>query len=167
MKLTLNLPALERLLGGDTDIEVQMRQQIVEEFTRKHLKPLINDPLIRKLHTSLEEEIKKEVGTQVWDTTGKLTPHLQKRVDDLITESVKNAITKAASQSFETLIKQYETIAETRINRYEIKLMTEANSRIDKALKSIDEGLNQRLDEAFEKRVTAEVNRRLKVAASI
>ncbi len=32
MRLELSLPALERLIGGDTEAELHLRKQIVQEF---------------------------------------------------------------------------------------------------------------------------------------
>lgn len=44
MKLQINsLQALERLIGGDTEIEVEVRKNIVQDFARKHLKPIAGD----------------------------------------------------------------------------------------------------------------------------
>ena len=42
MKLTINAEALERLIGGDSDIEIEIRQQIADQFCKRHLKSLIN-----------------------------------------------------------------------------------------------------------------------------
>ena len=38
MKIILDLPALERLIGNDTEIEVELRNSIVQAFAKKHLK---------------------------------------------------------------------------------------------------------------------------------
>ncbi len=42
MHVSLTLPALERLIGGETEIEVHLRQQIVEKFAERHLKSIVN-----------------------------------------------------------------------------------------------------------------------------
>lgn len=38
MKIQINsLEALERLIGGDTELEIDIRNSIVHKFTQKHL----------------------------------------------------------------------------------------------------------------------------------
>ena len=42
MKIQINsLEALERLIGGDTQVEIEIRNSIVQEFTKKYLKSLV------------------------------------------------------------------------------------------------------------------------------
>lgn len=38
LKVQLDAAALDRLIGGDTEIEIKLRQAIVEDFARKYLK---------------------------------------------------------------------------------------------------------------------------------
>jgi hypothetical protein len=54
--LTLTLPALQRLIGGDSEAEIQIRQGIVESFARRQLKCLLNDDVIRQVLTSARQE---------------------------------------------------------------------------------------------------------------
>lgn len=57
MRLELNLPALERLIGGDTEIEIGIREQIANEFAQRHLKALMNDAQFRKIHAAWQKEL--------------------------------------------------------------------------------------------------------------
>ena len=39
MKIQINsLEAVERLIGGDTEVEIEVRNSVVQEFAKKHLK---------------------------------------------------------------------------------------------------------------------------------
>ena len=49
MRLELNLPALERMLAGDSEIEVHLRHQIVEEFAKKHLIAIQKDETFKEM----------------------------------------------------------------------------------------------------------------------
>lgn len=53
MKLTLNTESLERLIGGDTQIEFEIRQQIADEFAKRHLKSLINTEAMKSIESEL------------------------------------------------------------------------------------------------------------------
>jgi len=70
-----NLEALERLLGGDTEIEFDIRQNIVETFARKHIKTLVNDELISKATEGLKKEIEDAfvIKTSGWSGSYALT----------------------------------------------------------------------------------------------
>ncbi len=61
MKLTLDSAALERLIGGDTEIEVRLRTDIASQFANKFLKSLVNSQLMRHTAGHLEELIKQEL----------------------------------------------------------------------------------------------------------
>lgn len=57
-KLQINsLEAIERLIGGDTELELQLRQSVVEAFAKKHLKQLSVDPVIENVATALKSEV--------------------------------------------------------------------------------------------------------------
>lgn len=46
-KIQINsLEALERLIGGDTELEIEVRNSIVQEFAKKYLKGIINEELM-------------------------------------------------------------------------------------------------------------------------
>ena len=61
MKIQINsLDALERLIGGDTEIEIEVRQSVAENFAKKHLKSLANDELNKAASESFINIIKEE-----------------------------------------------------------------------------------------------------------
>jgi hypothetical protein len=47
MKIQINnLEALERLIGGDTELEIEVRNSVVQDFAKKHLKCIAESPQI-------------------------------------------------------------------------------------------------------------------------
>lgn len=65
-KIQINsLEALERLIGNDNELEIQVRNSIVQEFTYKHLKAIANSDLIQLAVKAIHEEIKLEFFTNV------------------------------------------------------------------------------------------------------
>lgn len=165
LKLYLNGPALERLLGGNSDLEVGLRQQIVEEFAKKHLKQLVNEPTIAMLVSKVKDEIKKYVGEEVWDwRTGEFKAVIHSHITELMKKSLSVVIDQLAKFSFDELITSYQKVSDDRITRYELKLMNAVNAKIDNLLKELDRKLDERTDQHFEQRVQAEVQRRLQAA---
>jgi hypothetical protein len=75
MKLQLDGDAVERLIGGNTEVEIELRKWVVQEFTKKYLKAVVSDKEFTKFlneergQTSrvVSELIKKHVGETVYD----------------------------------------------------------------------------------------------------
>jgi hypothetical protein len=75
MKLSLNLPALERLIGGDGEIEVELRHQIVKEFTKKYLKGIVDSSVFQSYQRELLEELRKAVKEVVGGSINDVVPY--------------------------------------------------------------------------------------------
>lgn len=60
-----SLEALEKLIGGDTQVEIDIRNNIVQAFAEKHLKALAGSQQINNaisgIRTSVENEIRAEL----------------------------------------------------------------------------------------------------------
>lgn len=61
MHVSLTLPALERLISGETEIEVHLRQQIVEKFAEKHLKAIVNREAWKAAYSQWQAELEAAV----------------------------------------------------------------------------------------------------------
>lgn len=110
--IRLDVPALERLIGGDSEVEVQLRQGVVEEFAKRHLGAVLKDAAFAKFlaaerkvaETWLEARVKEHIGVvekSQWGT--QTTVHLtdavrtslmveaDKRVYELVCRAVEEA----------------------------------------------------------------------------
>lgn len=59
VRLELDGQALERLIGGNSEIEMHLRKNIVEEFAKKHLRSLVNAEAYGELTKAWTAEIKQ------------------------------------------------------------------------------------------------------------
>jgi hypothetical protein len=65
IKIQINsLKALERLIGGDNEIEIEIRNNIVQEFSKRYLKSIVSDRLILRVKEDLEADIIKSANEQ-------------------------------------------------------------------------------------------------------
>jgi len=65
IKIQINsLDALERLIGNDTTLEIEVRNSIVQEFTKKHLKALAEESVIKASEKSVMNYLKTEYLTE-------------------------------------------------------------------------------------------------------
>lgn len=61
MKIQINsLGALERLIGGDTQIELEIRQNIAEAFAKKYIKNLFNLETIKAFENTIVKELQNQ-----------------------------------------------------------------------------------------------------------
>lgn len=91
MKIQINsLAALERLIGGDTDVEIEIRNSIVQEFAKKHLKCIANkvDDMLKKF----VEELNAKTAQELLDERGDVWRELRKAVNEKVTDIAKDEI---------------------------------------------------------------------------
>lgn len=146
-KIQINsLEALERLIGGDTEVEIEIRNNIVQEFTTKHLKGLVNSDLIAKTERSIKEAIRdmffNEVKTSTWGSS-----------KTVFNEEILNELRKELSIKARD---EMSVIVSDRIN--ELKSIKEVDKRLNEAADYItdrltEKALDERLDRLVQKRL--------------
>ena len=58
MKIQMNnLEALERLIGGESEVEMDIRASIVDAFCKKHLKSIANEEFVKRMAEAVKTEI--------------------------------------------------------------------------------------------------------------
>jgi hypothetical protein len=121
-----SLKALERLLGGDTELEIQARNSIVQDFTKKYLKEIANkytDETIKDLKKSVKNEVHKQfeqelgsvTGVDFWRAQVKFCPEVAQKFRDLIKTLVYEEAVKVIKE--EILKLDLPLIVEGYMNR--------------------------------------------------
>lgn len=100
MKITLDNKALERLIGGNTEAEIELRNCIVQEFTNKHLKGLVNHELIEQLNEKIFDIIKEELKNQV----GVITSTGWMKSKFTIAKTLEDEIRKVVRESIDPIL---------------------------------------------------------------
>lgn len=109
--------ALERLIGGDTETEIEIRNSVVQKFAEKHLKPIVNSDVITNAIQRIKEHANKytidmcskEIATfkeqyvngPIYDI--KLRPE----IDAIIKNKVREAINILINEKVEAALKEY------------------------------------------------------------
>lgn len=71
-KIQINsLEALERLIGNDNELEIQVRESVIQNFTAKHLKSIAKLDLVENIGKAVKEELQKEFFEIVKDGWGR------------------------------------------------------------------------------------------------
>jgi hypothetical protein len=164
MKLELTLPALERLIGGDSAIELALRQQIVDEFCRKHLKALLNDETFIRHSSEWRNLLRSELDTRLFELRGEALAQLDGQAEEGVRWHLREAITKATQQAVDTVVT--EEIA--RQKRYIERDARESFARfraaeIEKLVRE-SVGFDAEIQAEIERRVREGIERRLAAA---
>ena len=153
MKIQINsLEALERLIGGDSEVEIDIRNSVVQAFATKHLKAVVShhkiESLCRKTVEGIErdasEKLTKEIGKIKKDGFGNTTGiTLSKRVEEVLRFKTDVILSKYLQETVERSIEEWggEKAIKEEVSR-QVKNLTK---------KKIDDEVKLRLAKLYEK----------------
>lgn len=138
-----SLDALERLIGGDADVEVELRNNIAAKFAEKHLKQLANSPAVmgaltrteQALCTLVQDQVTRSIAT-VKDTAyygakiESLRPEIKTLIDTTVQTSVDSVVANAVRNAVEKLATP--ELLEKKITR---EAVAQLNDRVTAAVK--------------------------------
>jgi uncharacterized protein YqeY len=132
MKIQINsLAALERLIGGDTELEIEVRNSVVQAFSKKHLKSvadsLVETGVVRLIQAEISTEVFKTISYSNTVINPKYEALLQSKIDFLITEKLKELADKKLSE-----IGKLEDYFQARLNQKLDKMVQEAIATVTK-----------------------------------
>ena len=124
MKIQINnLAALERLIGGDSELEIEIRNSVVQDFTKKHLKPIATEAFLTNYAYALAKQVKAEIEKEMFECFSPkwiLRPEIK---EDLVsgikskiyaelyefmdTDAIKQELIDSARLSMEGIMKQF------------------------------------------------------------
>lgn len=140
MKIQINsLQALERLIGGDNEIEIEIRNSVVQDFASKHLKSVADSDGFKKRINDISDGIIREAIQKNVITAG-----LNNRIVNALNESVATVEREVKDES---LAKKVQERVDSTINKAVRKIEDEISTailtkRIDKM---VDEKIKQKL----------------------
>jgi Glu-tRNA(Gln) amidotransferase subunit E-like FAD-binding protein len=131
VKIQINsLEALERLIGGDSELEIELRNSIIQSFTNKHLKGIANTILDKGFAKDFEKELKENFFSA--KENGIFSMRLQNKYKELVDKEVTNGISVMIRESIRTIVTK-ELVHDAIKNRvnYEVHRIVD---RVDKKL---------------------------------
>jgi hypothetical protein len=155
-KIQINsLEALERLIGNDTQLEIEVRNNIVQEFAKKHLKALVNDSVFQNTINACKKELQSEVDLKVAEKIGEvkknswgevtgmtLRKDIRDQIGTVVREKVDGQIAEAVEggiKLWETDTKSIEMVVEKKFNAQIERFI---DSEVQSRLKSVIEKIN-------------------------
>jgi hypothetical protein len=153
LRLQLDASALSKLLTDiSPEVTVELRQSVIEEFTRRHLKGLLNEELLRKFHSRMQQlfddEAERIIGKINKDYWGSSETTLHNSLVDRITKKVNETIDIVLDARIKNDRDKFLTDLEAKINRA-IEASVSFNIK-DKVKKEVDAKLEE-IDRATRK----------------
>ena len=168
--LSLNLPALERLIGGDSELELDLRRGIAETFAKHYLKSIVNQELVQ----GVEREVRSEIAA----AKNAATAHVEKVCHEMVGDWEKDrwgsrgkfVLNDAAKSAIEGHIDRVSWDAvgadmEGRQEKWEKWLGQQIERTIGRLYTEISEQVDKRIAKLSEESINAEIQRRLAAAA--
>lgn len=99
MKIVLNVQTLERLIGGDTEIEVELRKNIVHEFSKRHLSAVAKEVMgdVTTAKEAIFTQVLAGMGAVKIATWGDERFRLSTEARDIIKVQIKQAIVETVN----------------------------------------------------------------------
>ena len=151
-KIQINsLAALERLIGGDSELEIEVRNSVIQAFAKNHLKALITDELLKNAKMAVLAEIQKEFFDIVKEQYGGLKPVFKPE----IYEQLKASLLNQADRELRGIVNE---ALETK------KKLTEVDYKIKSACDFIDGELSERvLNNKLDRMVTDRIKQKFNI----
>jgi hypothetical protein len=139
VKVQINsLEAVERLIGGDSAIEIEIRNNVVDKFEKKYLKGLATEsfarikPWMEELKTSCVRQIEKEIGKiQAWGYSDKieLTSEFKKAIQEAVKKQIEVEVYLMLKQLWEDrkaeIMQDVQTILKKEVEVFAKKLVVD------------------------------------------
>jgi len=146
IKLQLDKDALERLIGGDSQVEMDLRSGIVQNFAKRYLKGVAHQEIMTTLSAKVQgyvrEQLKEQLNIPNWGTWTP-PPQMQEGIRQHIVAKINGIISDA-------------------VNVHAAKMQQTIQTRLDEIAYRIEMRLTEKV---MEERIMAEVTRRLRIAA--
>lgn len=137
-----SLEALERLIGGSTQAEIDIRNAVVQAFTEKHLKAIAADPRIVSAANSIKDASRTAVSDLVTEHIGvvkttwsglvesvNLHTKVRNEIDSLVRDRASSLVDAAIK---ETMAKLLESLAARIAGAVQIRLDYEIGQEVKK-----------------------------------
>jgi len=119
IKMSLDVPALERLFKDDKELEIQLKHGVILNFVDRYMKSLLKDELLkceiekirRQVEDAIDSRVKSEIGT-VKDSWGRESISLKPEIRETIGLHARAAVADEVQKFVHDKIEQYLTTKE-------------------------------------------------------
>ena len=150
-----SLEALERLIGGDAQLEIDIRNSVVQSFAEKHLKAIASSEAVAAkckqvstaVDTAFRAEVEQRIGniTKNFDGTVRaitLRTEVRSELSEAINERVKTAVRDATRESLDKFVEQIPALVDAAVkHRVTYELDEIVKNRVREAIANALKGV--------------------------
>lgn len=154
IKLQLNsVEALERLIGGDTETELEIRHSVVQNFADRHLKAVANSATLKdacdKLSAELRSQAAKFISGQIasfqenWRgdlTNVKFKPEIVKAMLDTVKANIGSTISQVVKDAVDEWMQEND-VEEVIKKRLDYRIGIEVDARVREKFEQLRKSL--------------------------
>jgi hypothetical protein len=150
VKIQINsLEALERLIGGDSELEIEIRSSIVQEFSKKHLKSIAQsysswakDLVESAVYNYLESHLGKWTVGRWGPKTFELNVKTKMALEDSCGEFLKETLQRVVNEKVES--KDLETTVQKYVDaKFDTAINNLVNRKVNDKIAKITERLSK------------------------
>ncbi len=158
LNINLSTEDLYKLIGDTPLVQLNVSQQIADEFAKRHLKSLINDENIRKIADEFKTIKKDSWGRDI--KYYQLKPEISNSIKDTVSYTLEKMVTTLAEKFYEERKQLLERLIEVYIKtRVEDLIKNRIKDTVESELKILEESIEDRLKNIINK-ITIGINKK-------
>lgn len=117
MKIQINSKeALERLIGDDKEMEIAIKNAVINQFAKQYLKSVANDEIIRELEAAVLVEVDTAIKRHVERTPAygmsrfKASPELKEAIQNATKEALRELVKEAIEERMSDVEKEVKEL---------------------------------------------------------
>jgi hypothetical protein len=150
-KIQLSYEDLMKLLADkDGEVSIEVKNTIIQNFTQRHLKVLVNHEAMKKvsdvLKAAVATEVAEQVGTQTshYNSKVKLVPEIKKLIQDSVRVAINDALEEAIAEAKQDIFNRLLSGIESRVNSaVSVEVTNQVRKRVDEQLKKAQKALTE------------------------
>lgn len=121
VKIQINsLEALERLIGEDKELEIVVKESIINEFAKNHLKAVINNEFLKDLKCEIMKDLKKTdylgiLKSEKKDYFGNKVLYLSDKTAKLVKSCVLNEVDQIIRETTDEVREELNSMVRERL----------------------------------------------------
>lgn len=145
VKIQINsLAALERLIGGDSQLEFEIRNSVADNFASKYFKSVVDVKLRKALDDKVTKEVKEHFKNPLWPSEVRLSGKGKEAIDDYVKDLVKKGVIAQVKDSF--IIEEVNKATRDLVDNFKDQISSKVEVVFEEVLKA---ELQQRIQQVF------------------
>lgn len=147
--IELSVDDLDKIIKSDLSTSIKIKNYIIQEFAKKHLKPIVNDEIFNKVKDDILREVEDNLLTIVGEKSSKysskriLNATLMEQIKDSVNETIRNKIYLLIKESIEEFMSDEKYIDEFIDKKIQFYFTNTLNTRFNSKLKTINSKINE------------------------